>query len=77
MRLVILGLLSILAAAWFGLSFVHSAWMSATPVPDPTPYERHAIMYLALTTGCVFVTLTTFTLAWLRRGRGRESNNET
>jgi TRAP-type C4-dicarboxylate transport system permease small subunit len=75
MRFLIIGAFSILAGLWLALSFIHSAWMSATPVPDPAPYQRHAAIYLALTVACLLLTVGAF-VAWFRRLHKPQPRNE-
>jgi TRAP-type C4-dicarboxylate transport system permease small subunit len=75
MRFVIVGAVSILGAFWFVLSFIHSAWMTATPVPDPAPYERDALVYFVLAITCLVAALATL-FVWFRRPKTTAPTNK-
>jgi len=69
-RILMAGILSILGTTWFGLCFIHSAWMTGTPVPDPTPYQRHALIYFILTVSCALAALGILIFTWFHRPAG-------
>jgi len=71
MWLTISALVFLLAAGWFFLAAIHSAWLSATPVPDPEPYRREAMLQQNIAIALFAASAGCWVAAWWRRRKSQ------